>query len=247
MKIKYLLLFLLVWNGNNLFAQKEITDRTQSWYGYFNQTRFNKYLGLWLDVHFRNLDFDHPHQSMVRPGFTYYFNDNFRLTAGYTWVQNFAPEGKSVSWTEHRPWQQLWWRTKYNGFTTTQWLRLEERYVQKVVNDSLTDDYVFSNRFRYNLLVQIPLKGKELKAKTPYLAIQDELFINAGKNIVNNIFDQNRLFVGFGYYFTDHFHIQIGYMNLFQQRPSGSEFYNNHTLRVFLFHTLDFSKKETKQ
>ncbi|MDX2195827.1 MAG: DUF2490 domain-containing protein [Cytophagales bacterium] len=229
---------------NNAIAQKNVTNRTQSWVGYFNQTRISNKFGFWLDVHFRNLDIAHPHQTLVRPAFIFYINDNFRLNAGYAYVYNFAPEGRNSSFQEHRPWQQLWWRTKYPGFVTTQWLRAEQRFVENVVNDQLTGDFTFNHRFRYNLFLQVPLIGKDMKAKTPYFALQNEIFINAGKNIVYNVFDQNRFFVGFGYYFTDHLHIQLGYMNIFQQRPSGNEFYNNDCIRLFAFHTLDFRKKE---
>ena len=230
--------------GNKVIAQKNITNRVQSWYGYFNQTRLSDKWGIWLDAHVRNLDFSHPHQIFLRPGLTYYFNDNFRLTAGYAYGFNFATEGKTTTWQEHRPWQQFWWRTKYTGFVTTQWIRTEQRFIEKVVDDQLTGDYLFNYRLRYNILLQVPLIGKELKAKTPYFALQDEIFINAGKNIVNNIFDQNRFFVGLGYYFTDHLHIQLGYMNIFQQRPTGVDFYNNDCIRLFVFHSLDLRKKE---
>lgn len=245
-KMKHVLAYSLVslMSFSQVFGQKQVDDRQQLWLGYFNQTRVSKNFGWWFDAHVRNMDYTHLHQTILRPGFTWFLNDNFRFTAGYAYIYNNAPEGRKTDWQEHRPWQQLWWRTKYNGFSTTQWLRLEERYVEKVVNDSLTNDYVFSNRIRYNIFLQLPLKGKELKAKVPYFVVQDEVFINAGKNIVYNVFDQNRFFVGLGYYFTDHLHVQLGYMNLFQQRASGDEFYNNHCFRLFLFHSLDFRKTE---
>lgn len=237
-RIFSLLIFLLL-IGNSVIAQKNITNRVQSWYGYFNQTRITDKFGFWLDVHFRNLEARHPHQTIFRPALTYYLNDNFRINVGYAYAYNFAQEGKSAAFQEHRPWQQLWWRTKYPGFVTTQWIRTEQRFVQQ-----LSGDYNFNYRFRYNVLLQVPLIGKELKEKTPYFVVQDEIFINAGKNIVNNVFDQNRFFVGLGYYFTDHLHVQLGYMNIFQQRPTGIDFYNNDCIRLFLFHSIDLRKKE---
>jgi hypothetical protein len=41
--------------------------------------------------------------------------------------------------------------------------------------------------------------------------------------------------------------IQLGYMNVFQQRRSGNAFFDTHTLRLFVFHTLDLRKKENKE
>jgi hypothetical protein len=61
--------------------------------------------------------------------------------------------------------------------------------------------------------MQIPLKGKEVKDKTPYLAIYDEIFIGFGKNINENIFDQNRVGVLLGYRFSPLVRIEAGYLN----------------------------------
>lgn len=227
-----------------LQAQKTVENRTQTWFGYFNQTRLTNKWGFWFDAHFRNLDVANPNTAFIRPGLTYYLNDNFRLTAGYMLGYNFAPENRNTSWIEHRPWQQLWWRTKYNGFHITQWVRFEQRFVENVVNDISTNSFNFNYRLRYNILLQVPIIGKELVKNTPYFALQNEIFINMGKNITLNIFDQNRFFVGFGYYLTDHLHFQVGYMNLFQQRASGDDFFNNNCFRLFVFQTLDFRKKE---
>lgn len=219
------------------YAQKQTTDRSQIWVGYFNQTRLTNKFGFWLDAHYRQINLDEPNLIFIRPGITYYLNDNFRVTAGYAFVDFFAPKGKQTSWLEHRPWQQIWWRTKYNGFQTIQWIRNEQRFVEKVVGDKLTNEYNFNHRLRYNIYLQVPLIGKELKAKTPFFALQDEVFINYGKEIVYNYFDQNRFFIGGGYYFTNDLQIQIGYMNVFQQKAIGNEYFNNHCLRIFLFHS----------
>lgn len=41
--------------------------------------------------------------------------------------------------------------------------------------------------------LQVPLKGKEIKDKTPYIALYDEIFVGFGENVNANIFDQNKL------------------------------------------------------
>lgn len=227
---------------------KEIHSREQLWLGYFNQTRFSKRWGMWVDVHYRMTDnfVDRPFQFMIRPALTYFVKDNLRINIGYAFVEHFPAKGQNTTRFEHRPWQQVWWSQKYPGLSTLQWLRLEQRFVEKVVNDEKVGDYNYVFRARYSFSFFIPLKGKELAARTPFAAIIDEVFLNFGNNVVYNTFDQNRLFVGFGYQFTSHLNAQLGYMNVYQQEPSGYSYYSTHAIRLFVFHTLDLRKKESK-
>ena len=226
--------------------EKEIHDREQLWFGYFNQTRFSNKWGVWLDVQHRMTDnfADRPFQFLFRPALTYFIKDNLRVNLGYAFVHHFPAAGLSTSRTEHRPWQQIWWNQKYPGLTTLQWIRLEQRFNEKVVSDVKQEGYNYNFRVRYNYSFFIPLKGKELAAKTPFLAIIDELFLNFGDRITYNTFDQNRFFAGVGYQFTTHLNIQAGYMNIYQQEATGNKYFSTHALRLFLFHSLDLRNKE---
>jgi hypothetical protein len=125
-----------------------------------------------------------------------------------------------------------------------QWIRLEERFRRKVAAGELTDDYSFNYRIRYNMAFTIPLKGKQVVEKTPFLFANNEVFINFGKEIVYNYFDQDRAFIGMGYQFTQHLNVQLGYMYIFQQLPTGNEYIGSNTIRLFVFHNLDFRKKD---
>lgn len=231
------------------FAQsptKVIHNREQTWLGYFNQTRFSNRWGMWLDVHYRMTDnfVDRPFQFMVRPAVTYFIKDNVRLNVGYALVEHFPGRGLNTIRTEHRAWQQVWWNQKYKGFTTLQWLRLEQRFNEKVVNDVKTSGYNKTFRARYNFSFFIPLKGKELAPGTPFVALIDEVFLNFGKNVVYNTFDQNRLFAGVGYQLTSHLNAQVGYMNVYQQEASGNNYFSTHAIRLFVFHSLDLRARE---
>ncbi|NBB23007.1 DUF2490 domain-containing protein [Runella sp. CRIBMP] len=59
---------------------------------------------------------------------------------------------------------------------------------------------------------------------------------------VYDVFEQNRLFVGLDYNFNSHAHVQLGYMNVYQQFAAGSKFKYIHSIRVFFFQNLDFLK-----
>jgi long-subunit fatty acid transport protein len=229
------------------FAQtKDFETREQTWFGYFNQTRFTKRSGMWVDLHLRltNNFVEQVNLSILRAGYTYYISDQVRLTAGYAYVTQYGLAEGQPDVPEHRPWQQIQWVEKKKGFTMMQWFRIDERFRTKVVDGELTDSYNFNWRFRYNIGLTFPLKGKVVQAKTPFLFFNDELHINAGKNIVYNYFDQNRLFLGLGYQFTSHLNAQLGYMYIFQQLPAGDKYANIHVIRFFVFHNLDLRKSE---
>ncbi|MBA4057968.1 MAG: DUF2490 domain-containing protein, partial [Marivirga sp.] len=225
---------------------KEFETREQTWFGYFNQTRFTKRSGIWVDLHLRltNNFVEQSNLSILRAGYTYYVSDQVRLTAGYAYVTQYGLADGEPDVPEHRPWQQIQWVEKKKGFNMMQWFRIDERFRTKVVDGELTDSYNFNWRFRYNIALTFPLKGKVVQAKTPFLFFNDELHINAGKNIVYNYFDQNRLFLGLGYQFTSHLNAQLGYMWIFQQLAAGDKYANINAIRFFVFHNLDLRKTE---
>lgn len=194
-----------------------------------------------MDVHYRLTDnfIERPFQFIVRPALNFYIKDNVRLQTGYAYVAHFPAEGFETTRPEHRGWQQIWWSQKYSGFTTLQWLRLEERFNRKIANDELQPGYNFNYRLRYNFSFFIPLKGVEIKPKTTFIALIDEVFLNFGERIVYNTFDQNRFFIGLGYQITPQMNVQGGYMNIFQQEASGNSYWSTNAIRLFLFHNLD--------
>ncbi|MBX9785555.1 MAG: DUF2490 domain-containing protein [Chitinophagaceae bacterium] len=130
---------------------------------------------------------------------------------------------------------------------------LEQRWVGRYTNASLLkeDDWIFTNRFRYMLKIQLPLNGRSIGNKTPYAVIYDEMFIGFGKNIAENVFDQNRLGVLIGYRFFPAIRVEggwlsqvlqlgreINYRNVFQ--------YNNGIIINYIFN-FDFSKVSSKK
>ncbi len=252
MKRRYILVlfFLIFSSGSLVFAQttppveKEVTDRNQVWLAYFNQTKLTNKFSFWLDLHARRTDFlDRWATVIVRPGVTYHLSDKVRFTAGYAYVRHWpAQEAQRTVRPEHRLWQQINWGSKSPKLQLNQWVRLEERFNRDILNDELQDSYHFNYRVRYMLTLQVPFKGDAIVPGVPFGVLSDELHVNFGKEILYNYFDQNRLFLGVGYPFNKHLNAQLGYMNVFQQLPAGNRFYNTHTLRLFIFHTLDLSK-----
>ncbi len=232
-----------------LFAQPAKNTRVvnQAWTGYFNQTRFSRNLGTWTDLQLRTREdfFSNLSVSILRVGLTYYLNDNTKLTAGYAYVNQFPGDNpKNISRPEHRPWQQLQWHTRYSKVRTMQWLRLEERYRRKILNDdNLAAGYNFNYRLRYNFLLNIPVGKKGISPGGWSFVINDEVHVNFGKEIVYNYFDQNRFFTGFSYHTNASDNLQIGYLYVFQQLAAGNSYRNIQGMRILYFHNLDLRKK----
>ena len=240
-----LMLSVLLLVGGQAFSQeKEFETREQTWFAYFNQTRLTNKSGLWVDLHLR-LTNDFVKDvgiTIARAGYTYYLTDQTRLTAGYAYVTQHGTNG-APDINEHRPWQQIQWFEKKSWYSLVQYIRLEERFREQVSNGEVLDDYLFSFRIRYNIAMTIPLKGKQVVPKTPFVFVNDELHINFGKEIVYNYFDQNRLFAGVGYQFTPQLNAHLGYLYVFQQLPEGNRYININAIRLFIFHNLDFRKR----
>ena len=242
-----LVAILLIAAMQGIAQTKQVQPVQQVWAGYFNQTRFTNKWGLWLDVQLRTKeDFvSEFSQAIFRPGLTYYLSDAAKLTVGYAYIHHFPADAHpKVAQPEHRPWQQFQWHTKYKKLRTMQWVRLEERYRQKIASPStLGKGYHFNFRVRYNLLVQLPLTAKQTAKGGVSLIANNEVHLNFGKEVVYNTFDQNRAFFGLAYHLNAHDNIQFGYMNLYQQLAAGNRYRSLHAARVFYFHNLDLRKK----
>jgi hypothetical protein len=227
---------------NFSIAQKQTTHLQQVWIAYNNQTRFSEKWGAWADLHLRTNDnfFDELSTSIARFGLTYYVNNNTKLTAGYAYVNFFPVGAMNISQPEHRPWQQVQWHNNYPKLRLMQWLRLEERFRRKILNnDELADGYNFNYRLRYNFFINGPIGKKPFAPGTFSWVLNDEVHVNFGEEIVYNYFDQNRFFAGFGYHINPRNSIQFGYLNVFQQLPAGNRYRSTHAARIFYFHNLD--------
>ena len=236
----FILLALLLIIVPQAQAQKVVEEQEQTWFGYINQSRITDRSGLWVDLHLRLTDHYVNKKTMVltRAGYIFYLHEHVRLVAGYTYAHRYGQSG-SGRIPEHRPWQQIQWIERKKSFDLVQAFRVEERF-RKAVGDRVdTDSYIFNWRFRYNIAFTIPLRGKRLIPKTPYLFFSNEVNVNAGKSIVNNYFDQNRSFVGLGYQFNASLHANLGPLFIFQQSPEPGRYNHTHAIRLYVYHNID--------
>ena len=63
------------------------------------------------------------------------------------------------------------------------------------------------------------MKGKTIDIKEFYAAAYDEIMIGFGKNVNENVFDQNRIGLMLGYVFSKNLRIEGGFINQIVQFP----------------------------
>ena len=90
---------------------------------------------------------------------------------------------------------------------------LEQRWTEKYSSKDLqkADMHRYTNRARFMFRIQMPL-GKQ-KMQKSYAAAYNELFVGFGKNVGENIFDQNRTGILLGRSFNKVFRMEGGYFS----------------------------------
>lgn len=240
----------MVWGQNNRFN----TNNSIGWYNYFGTFNLSNKFGIHTEYQWRRNNFITDwQQSLLRIGINYQINPKVFVRAGYAWVETFPYgeipiNGLGKVFTEHRTFQMIQFAQKESIFDISHRWMLEQRFVGRYndINSDREDEFVFSNRIRYMFRIQVPLKGKEVKSKAPYLAVYDEIFIGFGKNVNANVFDQNRIGVLLGYRLNDNFRIEAGYLNQIlqfgRQINNQSVFQYNNGLIINAFININPSK-----
>lgn len=247
MKQKYkIIFFVCIFYSSICVAQKQITKQNLAWYGYYISFHFND---KWFwQTEFQARQFINPsaiHQYLVRTHLHRLLsNSGWEVSGGASWFFNNSNDPKSLiklTIPELRPHLEFNYKQKFKNFMLDHRYRAESRFFHttNLANTELENGYNFGNyRFRYRVqLVVDVLKIQEkqlLKFK-----IGNEFFLNAGKNIILNMFDQNRLYTGLSLQILPNLNLDIGYLKLFQMRTNGG-FYDRDIICLILFHKINF-------
>ena len=227
---------------------KVINRQDLVWAGYFNTLQFSKRTFLTTEIQERV--FVSPfaqHQFVARTHFHYALTDGWDAALGMTlFLQNSNdPTISGINVPELRPHIEFNQKQKLKRLTIDHRYKIEARFYQNTNPDrsELETGYTFSNfRFRYRLQMTIPfLKIREnqfLKLK-----LSDEIHINAGQNVILTTFDQNRIYVALNMDLTSAVSAEIGYLNWFQKRPTGADYYSRNILRFTFYHKINLIKK----
>lgn len=199
-------------------AQNRIRDYNDiTWLAFFVTPKINDKLSAHIEYQWRRTNWLQDwQQSLPRVGLTYKLNSQVSFQAGYAWIHTFPygePNITAVEKTfpEHRAYEQVAVTAALGRSTLLHRLRLEQRWLGRFYTEASEkpDTYVYSNRIRYMPRLDIPLNAN----KKLYAAVFDEIMINFGKNVGENVFDQNRFSLLMGYKINPAVRIEGGWIN----------------------------------
>jgi hypothetical protein len=248
---------LLLLTGSSVFSQNtRLNDHNQiGWLGYFGTFKVSNKFSLHSEYQWRRDNYiADKQQGLMRVGLNYQTNPKLQLRLGYAWIEtypygDFPINGMGRDFTEHRIFQMATLTDKISKFDLSHRFMLEQRFIGRYTNPTIRveDDYLFLNRLRYMFRIQMPLKGKEITNKTTYIAAYNEILIGFGKNVNENIFDQNRIGILLGYKFNNNFRVEGGYINqtvqLGREIEQRNVFQNNNGFIVNTLINVDLTKK----
>ena len=212
----------------------------------FTQIFDDKNYGVGIDVIHRrgsnihtNSPFEIPFRSSVRPWFHWQFGPDARLS--------FSP----ISLHTTRPYrayeEDYWSPSNYELRNTLQFFhhqkqldgrlmhtwryRLAFRH-RKVENQ---EDWVNFARFRMRYRIRYMLNAPDFYTqRVLYTAASAEVGLNMGKPVVQNTFNQNRIYVGIGYRFLNAMRVELRYVDRVRSRSNGFEFDHGRGVMIAL-------------
>ena len=225
--------------------EKNIDHQSILWTRYYNQLLLTEKWSLHSE--FDNRVFLKPVQEnlyVVRIQGRYKINDHLETGAGFAYfsVDTQVPEiNPDYNTPEYRGQQDLTWKSNVNKVTLTQRFQVEERFIHNANKDELLPGTTFFWRFRYRLQGDYTFWKKEKQLLKAVLS--DEIMFNFGKKIIKNTFDQNRIYAAIHYGHNSNLAFELGYLNSFQRRSNGIDYFNRDIIRFSIFHKIKILKK----
>ncbi len=215
-----LLGILLTFSGFGQGAR--LLDRnTVGWYTYNGDHKLANRWELHTEYQWRRIDLIRSwQQSLTRVGLVYKLADRVKVSSGYTLFVtypygNYPSADAGVPKPEHRIYEDISLADTFGRLKLTHRFRLEQRWLGQ---SSDTDprkmaDWEYQHRARYQIAGTFPLRGPTIDDGEFYLNAFDELFISFGRNVGNNVFNQNRISGGLGYQIRDNFRLEFNYFS----------------------------------
>jgi hypothetical protein len=174
----------------------------------------------------------------------YKINEHLETGIGFAYF-SVATQNPELSYDfnipEYRGQQDLTWKFNISKITLNQRFQIEERFIHKSNKESLVPGTTFSWRFRYRLQADYIFWKKENQYLKTILS--DEIMFNAGNAIVKNTFDQNRIYAAVQYGLNKSIAVELGYLNSYQRRANGIDYFNRDIVRFSIFHKIKVQKK----
>lgn len=224
-------------------SEKKITYQQNYWIGYHNQCIISPHWNIYTEIEERRFFPDRSLTHMARINLNYKINSALEGTTGFAYFLQTTPQdpAKPVALTvpELRPHAQFTYTQRTGHLTIQHRYRAEWRFFRNTANNELVSGYHNNFRFRYRLQADYAFFQKEnINKGTLRIKLSDEVMFNAGKEVINNTFDQNRIYAGINYQLWENISLELGYLKWFQQRSSGIEYYDRDILRFTILHRI---------
>lgn len=211
--------------AGSVTAQRQNTHNDIGWGAVFGNVAVSKRFSIIPEFQWRRTHVVKDWQQLlVRAGVQYNFPKGGSVALLYAFINTY-PYGDFPAGPHDVPEHRITEQAIFNGstgiFNFMHRLRLEQRYLGRIDQKGESgevEEWIYANRFRYMLRTDVALSRPKIVDKTWYLAAYDEIFIGFGKNVNQNIFDQNRLAVLVGYRFNKNIRLEAGYLNQIVQQ-----------------------------
>lgn len=236
-------------------SRNELVE-TGIWNGLYLKLKFTNKLGYYGEHHYRtrnSLDnltsfIGIPRQVYNRFGLNYTVNKHFEIVVGPTLVFNFTPRPNDDQFEkvtlEPRIWHQwLLIMPEMGRVKLYHQFRFEHRWKR---NNDVGAKLEYTNRYRYKVFAYIPINGDKIVPRTLFFSPSAEIFMQSGKQIVNNAFEDFRTYNGFGYVWNKNVTLFAGHMYTLGQTNNFGVYRSSHIIRLNVFVGLDFRKIENR-
>ncbi len=225
LKISSLFLFAVLFftTSKPLKAQNNrIADNSSiGWFAFFGNFKLDERWSVHAEFQWRRTEFLlEPQQNIFRTGLNYSFHDQVTGRFGYLFADTYPYgeipiQGAGKLFPEHRIYQMMTINNPVGRVNLTHRFMLEQRWVGtfESASSGSVDDYTYLNRTRYMIRMDVPFKGIPNQVKAAYFAFYDEVMVGFGKNVNQNVFDQNRIGLLLGYKFNPLLRIEGGFLN----------------------------------
>ena len=226
--------------------EKNVTKGNQQWVQYYNQTKFSKKWSLLVDGGYRwKQDLGKHSRYIIRAARAYMISPGIRVAAGFAHLGTYTEIDITV--VEFRTYQELTVKQVFGKLGLNHRVRIEQRLIESTKNND--EQFNRSNwRFRYSIVFSIPIikQFPNHDDRSLKLNVGDEIFINAGKDIVYNVFDQNRILIGPEFQLHKKLTFTLTYSGKFRALNLPSQYTYNHILWVGVRHKIDLAKASSK-
>lgn len=221
----------------DLTGLSSVTTTNSLWFSDVSKITLNKKWAIHFDFGLRGNDWANRwSQQLIRPGLIFKINEKCSIAIGGAYFKHFSD---TYFRSEYRSWEQVVFNSSLGRIAINQRVRIEQRLIQKYMENKLSHEYVYTNRYRYQLQCVVPVNNEKLIDHTLYVLLSDEIMVNSGKTIVYNTFDQNRLAIGIGYKRSDTFTISMSYIAIYNQKNKKSAIDKFNVLSLSLVHNLE--------